>query len=200
MLNRLPHLLVYSRIVIGLLCVVLASQGIAWRVSIFVLMLIGLLTDIFDGILARRLGVSTVALRKLDSIVDRFFWLMILLSCYILYPQYIQSILIYVVIILLCEGIVFAISFLRFGKAPSPHNLISKVWGISVTWSFGVIILTGSSHIAFMVMFGLAVLSRFDSALIYCLLRTWDHDIPSFRHALAIRNGQPIKRNRLFNG
>lgn len=200
MLNRLPHLLVYSRIVIGLLCVVLASQGITWRVSIFVLMLIGLLTDIFDGILARRLGVSTVTLRKLDSIVDRFFWLMILLSCYILYPEYIQSILVYVVIILLCEGIVFAISFLRFGKAPSPHNLISKVWGISVTWSFGVTILTGTSHIAFMIMFGLAVLSRFDSALIYCLLRTWDHDIPSFRHALAIRNGQPIKRNRLFNG
>lgn len=200
MLNRLPLILIYSRIVIGLLCVILASQGITWRVSIFVLMLIGLLTDIFDGIIARKLGVSTVALRKLDSIVDRFFWLMILLSCYMLYPEYILSILIYVVIILLCEGIVFAISFLRFGKAPSPHNLISKIWGISVTWSFGVIILTGSSHIAFMVMFGLAVLSRFDSALIYCLLRTWDHDIPSCYHAFLIRNGRSIKRSRLLNG
>ena len=61
MLNAVPRILVYSRIVIGLVCVFLAWQVDDFRFWIFALMLTGLLTDIFDGIIARRLGVSTVA-------------------------------------------------------------------------------------------------------------------------------------------
>jgi CDP-diacylglycerol--glycerol-3-phosphate 3-phosphatidyltransferase len=163
-------------------------------------MILGLLTDIFDGIIARKLNISTVTLRKLDSIVDRFFWLMILVSCYLLYPEYIRSIVPSVGIILAFEALVFGISFIRFGKAPSPHNLISKAWGISVAVAFAVIILTGSSYYAFFTMFALAILSRTDSMLIYLLLRRWDHDIPSFYHAILIRNGKIITRNDLFNG
>lgn len=200
MLNRIPQLLIWSRIGIGLLCMYLAMLGIEYRTWICILMIVGLLTDIFDGIIARKLNISSVSLRKLDSIVDRFFWLMILASCYILYPEYIKSLLPFVGIILLFEAIVFGISFVKFGKAPSPHNLISKAWGISVAIAFGVIILTGTSQAAFYTMFGLAILSRTDSALIYLILRTWDHDIPSFYHAILLRNGKTITRNDLFNG
>lgn len=200
MFKRLPVILVYSRIGIGLLCIFLAALGVEYRSWICTWMIIGLLTDIFDGIIARKLNVSTLHLRKLDSIVDRFFWLMIFAACYMLYPEYILSITAFVVVILVCEALVFTISFIRFRKAPSPHNLISKAWGISVAVAFAVIILTGSSQIAFFTMFVLAVLSRLDSALIYILLRTWDHDIPSFYHAILIRNGKTIKRNALFNG
>ncbi len=200
MLNRLPYILIYSRIGIGSLCILLATKGSEFRIWICSLMILGLLTDIFDGIIARRLNISTVKLRKLDSIVDRFFWLMILDSCYILYKGYVKSIIPFVGIILFFEAIVFSISFIRFRKAPSPHNLISKAWGISVAVAFGVIILTGSSQLAFFTMFALAILSRTDSALIYLLLRKWDHDIPSFYHAILLRNGKTITRNDLFNG
>lgn len=200
MLNAVPRILVYSRIVIALVCVFLAWQVDDFRFWIFALMLTGLLTDIFDGIIARKLGVSTVALRKLDSIVDRFFWLMIFASCYLLYPLYTASIVPWVCVILCCEAVVFIVSWLRFRKGPSPHNLISKAWGISVAVAFSVIILTGSSQIAFQIMFSLAILSRLDSVLIYALLPVWDHDIPSFYHAILIRNGKSITRNRLFNG
>lgn len=200
MLNLVPHILVYSRIVIGLVCVLFAWQGEHFRVWIFALMITGLLTDIFDGIIARRLGISTVSLRKLDSIVDRFFWLMIFASCYVLYPLYTASIVPWVCVILCCEAVVFMVSWLRFRKGPSPHNLISKVWGISVAVAFSVIILSGSSQIAFQIMVALAMLSRLDSILIYALLPAWDHDIPSFYQANLIRKGKSITRNKLFNG
>lgn len=200
MRNAVPRILVYSRIVIGLVCVFLACQVDDFRYWIFALMLTGLLTDIFDGIIARKLGVSTVALRKLDSLVDRFFWLMIFASCYLRYPLYTASVIPWVGIILLCEALVFLISWFRFKKGPSPHNLISKAWGISVAVAFSVIILTGSSQIAFQIMLGFAILSRFDSALIYIILPRWDHDIPSFYHAMLIRKGKSITRNSLLNG
>lgn len=200
MINRVPLILIWSRIGIGILCMFLATKGVNFGLWICALMILGLLTDIFDGIVARKLNVSSVSLRKLDSIVDRFFWLMIFASCYILYPDYISTILPFVGLILLAEASVFVISFLRFGKAPSPHNLMSKVWGISVAIAFAVILLTGSSQNAFFAMFGMAILSRLDSALIYMILSKWDHDIPSFYHAILLRKGKTIARNDLFNG
>lgn len=45
------------------------------------------LSDIFDGIIARRLSVSTTNLRKADSTVDLFFWLSSMASLYLLCPD-----------------------------------------------------------------------------------------------------------------
>ena len=72
--RRLPIALIYSRLVLGLVLVLLAWAGVAHFAALAVgLITVGLLTDIFDGIIARQLGVSTERLRRLDSTVDQFF-------------------------------------------------------------------------------------------------------------------------------
>src|SRR5262249_47494534 len=47
----------------------------------------GLLSDVFDGVLARRLGVATAALRRLDSAADVVFYLAVLWSAAVVYPE-----------------------------------------------------------------------------------------------------------------
>jgi CDP-diacylglycerol--glycerol-3-phosphate 3-phosphatidyltransferase len=48
-------------------------QGEEARFLMLTLMYFGLLTDIFDGIIARKVGVSSEKLRRLDSQTDLVF-------------------------------------------------------------------------------------------------------------------------------
>jgi CDP-diacylglycerol--glycerol-3-phosphate 3-phosphatidyltransferase len=73
--SLVPYLLIYSRLLIGFLILLLSIYHIPHYPAIAVtLLVIGLLTDIFDGIIARRLNVSTERLRRLDSTVDQVFF------------------------------------------------------------------------------------------------------------------------------
>ena len=47
-----------------------------------------------DGVLARRLGVATAALRRLDSVVDSAFYLAALFAAWRLHPEAIRRILV----------------------------------------------------------------------------------------------------------
>ena len=49
----------------------------------FPILVIGTLSDIFDGILARRLGVATQRLRRYDSVTDIVYYLLILAAVWI---------------------------------------------------------------------------------------------------------------------
>ena len=201
MLNQVPSFLMYLRLAFGVIILLLASylahHAIPWIIA---LILAGLLSDVFDGIIARRLGVSSVKLRKLDSIIDRIFWLFVVASCVILYHDYMYSKVALIALVLFLESLVFALCLMRFGRIPSPHNLLSKLWGIMVAAALIDVINNGSSVILFNWMIALGIISRLDSLMIHMVLKEWDHDIPSFYHAWLIRTNRPFKKNDLLNG
>jgi phosphatidylglycerophosphate synthase len=75
--NHIPILLIYSRLLIGIIILLLSIIHINNFSSIAIgLFSIGLLTDIFDGIVARKLNISTQKLRRLDSTVDQIFFVL----------------------------------------------------------------------------------------------------------------------------
>lgn len=79
MKNKIPQILIYSRLIIGPIIILISILEIQNYKYITVLLLtIGLLTDIFDGIIARRLNISTQILRRLDSTVDQIFFYLLL--------------------------------------------------------------------------------------------------------------------------
>ncbi|WP_431200554.1 CDP-alcohol phosphatidyltransferase family protein [Mucilaginibacter sp. P19] len=73
-MKKIPLLLILSRVLFGIIIIALSLiQCLYFRNIIIILMILGLLSDIFDGIIARRLNVSSPMLRRLDSGVDQFF-------------------------------------------------------------------------------------------------------------------------------
>src|ERR1700761_4270401 len=84
MVERIPAGLVafWALAVLGVLALGWTGHGTA----LAVLILLATLSDIFDGIAARRLGVSTPALRRADSIVDLVFWLATIAALFFLRP------------------------------------------------------------------------------------------------------------------
>lgn len=193
--------MIYFRMLLGLFVPVLAyfyGESAVWPMMIFIV--VGFFADIFDGIIARKLNVSTSALRVLDSVVDRLFWICVIISCYILYPVFTASKLPILILIMSLDAITYFISLIRFKKFPSPHNLLTKFWGILIALSFVEIVIFGSSGILFQLVVVVGFISRIDSMIIYCVLKNWDHDIPSFYQAFQLRAGKTIVRHKLFNG
>ncbi len=83
MLRQLPFVMVYSRVFIGLVLLLISLFPIhLYATYIVVGISLAILTDIFDGIIARQLKVDTEKIRRLDSNVDLFFWLITLFGVF----------------------------------------------------------------------------------------------------------------------
>jgi CDP-diacylglycerol--glycerol-3-phosphate 3-phosphatidyltransferase len=159
----------------------------------------GILSDIFDGIIARKLNISTENLRLLDTFIDLLFYIALLIYILSRNPLILSDNLSFISIILFLEGLMYAISLIRFKKIPSPHAILSKFWGIYLVIEFTLLLLDVKGvHFKIALLFG--ILAHVDRVLIYSFLREWDHDIPSTFHALQLRAGKSIKRRKLFNG
>ena len=200
-MNKIPILLILSRIVFGVIIVILSIyQPAYFKVAIISLIFIGLLSDIFDGIIARRLNISTPLLRRLDSGVDQFFWLAIIGGCYLTCPVFFKNNLIKIAILLSLEAGCYILSYLKFKKEVATHAIASKFWTLTL---FGVliqVIATCNSVVLFTICFYIGVATRLEILGILLIIRKWTNDIPSIYHAVLIRKGRVIKRNKLFNG
>ena len=89
---KTPYLLIVFRFLLAptiLIFSYYAEESIA-RLWIIVFIILGLLSDIFDGIIARQMGISTVKMRRMDSQTDLVFWLSIGIACYHLNPELIK--------------------------------------------------------------------------------------------------------------
>lgn len=200
MKNYIPHLLLYSRLALALFIFLFTYFSPSeYPIFILVLMYYGILSDIFDGIIARRLGISTKNFRQLDTIFDLLFFFSIFYYISVHTPNFFEDYGTSISIILVLEAGMYLISLLRFKKAPSPHSIPSKFWGILLIIEFSLLILkVPGNHFQFALIYGMLV--HLDRVLIYALLKKWDHDVPSSYHAYLLRKGIPITRKKLFNG
>jgi len=169
------------------------------RVIVVILMFLGLISDILDGIIARYLGVSSTKFRRLDSQTDLAFWLSIGISTWMLYPDLIRENSIPILIIFFMESMCYIISFIKFGRETCTHAFLSKLWGITLLIAFTSLIGFNHAGIPFILAIVFGIISHVDRILITLILPKWTHDIPSFHHACLIRKGVEFKRNKLFN-
>lgn len=167
---------------------------------ILLLMYLGLISDILDGIIARKQNLSTAKLRRLDSQTDMIFWLSIGFATWILYPQLISDNSIAIWAILAMEISVYAISILKFRRETCTHAFLSKLWGITLLIAFTSLIGFNHAGIPFIVAIIMGLISHVDRILITLILTKWTHDIPSAYHAYLIRKGIAFKRNKYLNG
>lgn len=199
MKNKIPAALIWFRLLAGLLIVWLAFKD-ADREWIVLLMTTGLLSDIFDGIIARRLNISTQTLRRLDSSVDQVFWLCIVVATYIIAPGFYKDNWVSIVILLSAEALCYVVCYLRFRKEVATHAIASKIWTLILFATLVDIVLNSTSNFWFQLCFYAGLLTRLEVLSILLLIREWTNDVPSVYHAILLRNGKPIKRNKMFNG
>ena len=159
--------------------------------------LLATLSDIFDGIIARRLGVSTTSLRKADSTVDLIFWLASMTALYFLRPDNVMRNFIIIWYGIAAEILEQLICLLRFHRMTATHARSAKFMGLCLLTGMIILALGGSSAIAFWIIgIGITV-SVFDGCAIVVLLPTWEADVPSAWEAWRLRQGLPVRRHWL---
>ena len=180
--------------------------GIAWfegensKPIILVLMYLGLISDIFDGIIARKQQLSTTRLRRMDSQTDMIFWLAIGFATWMLYPKLISDNLFAIRVILAMEISVYVISIVKFKRETCTHAFLSKLWGITLLIAFTSLIGFNHAGVPFMLAIIMGLISHVDRILITLILTEWTHDVPSAYHAWLLRKGKDFKRNKYLNG
>lgn len=194
-MRRIPALLIAFR---GLAALVLLPMGwLGQGIWLAALLLLATLSDIFDGIIARRLGVSTEALRRADSIVDLIFWLTAVAALALLRPAAMAANAPVLATAIGAEILLQAISLWRFGRMTATHARSAKFFGLCLLAGFMMVALGASSAIAFWIVgIGTAV-SALDGLAILLLLPRWEADIPSSWSAWRLRQGKPVARHWL---
>lgn len=200
-MKNIPLLLIAFRFLMGPSMILITySYGAKARLLLAIMLLLGLLSDIFDGIVARHTNTSTAALRRMDSQTDLLFWLCAGWCSWVLNPEIVTANKYAVITIFVMEGLTYVFSIAKFGKETCTHALLSKLWGLTLFTAFVSIL--GFGHggvpVTLAVIFG--IVSHIDVYLIIFLLPKWTHDVPSAWHAWQIRQGRGIKRNKMFNG
>lgn len=201
MRQQIPILLIASRLLFGLLMLLLSC----WRPEHYptlalCLLSAGLLSDIFDGIIARRLGVSTPLLRRLDSSADQVFFVCVALATYIQCPDFFRNHALSLSLLLGAEALCYLISFIKFRKEVATHSFGAKIWTLFLFATLIQIIIQCDSGWLYQACFWTGLLSRLEIMAILLSLKAWTNDVPSLYHALQLRKGKIIKRHKLFHG
>jgi phosphatidylglycerophosphate synthase len=200
-MNKIPILLIYGRLLMGL-CILAASVAHITHFAAIAITLftIGLISDILDGIIARRLNVSTVKLRRLDSAIDQVFWCLVIIASFFENPSFFKDNRFQLGILLAAEVLIYVISYAKFRKEVATHAISSKLWTLILFATVVQLLAIGDSGLLFQLCFYTGILTRLEIVAILLLLRHWTNDVPSVFHALRLRQGKPIRRNKFFNG
>jgi phosphatidylglycerophosphate synthase len=199
--RKIPIALIYSRLIFSALIILFSiNQPDQYRLMINLFLVAGLLTDVFDGIIARKLNVSTVKLRRLDSIVDQVFWISALITAYIICADFFHEHAVMLITLLSIEAMTYGVSYIKFKKEVATHAISSKFWTLTILATLIQIISSCDSSWLFMTCFYVGMITRMEIIAILLIISKWENDIPSVYHAIMIRKGREIKRNKMFNG
>jgi len=200
-MKRIPIALIYSRLLIGFIVILLSFSHVKhYSFLAITLLSIGLLTDVFDGIIARQLNISSEKLRRLDSCIDQVFFISVAVATYIQCPDFFKANLVKLIVLGAFEASTYVLSYIKFRKEIATHSIGAKIWTLTIFATLVEIIVHCESMILFEFCFWIGLASRIEILAIVFILKKWTNDVPTIYHAIKLRQGKEIKRNKLFNG
>lgn len=185
----LPWLLVAARAGAAVvLAAALAEQALTDR-RVLALFLVAFVSDYFDGVVARALGVVTRALRQADGVVDTIFYLVLAVVTWQLHPTVLARHAGALTVCLATLGVWYLLDFVRWRAAAGFHSWTAKlfaaalgVWAVML-YGFGV---DGPWLVVACVA---GTISHLEGMAISLVLRRHAADVPTVLHALRLRAG-----------
>jgi CDP-diacylglycerol--glycerol-3-phosphate 3-phosphatidyltransferase len=185
--NKIPFLLTVSR---GVLAPVVLAAAL-WFPSkpLFGACLVAaFLSDIFDGVIARRLNIATANLRRLDSVVDSLFYVCATAALWLLDPEFIRRHAVALCVLVALELTRYAFDWLKFRREASYHMWSSKVWGILLFVGFFSLLALGEDGVVAALPIYAGIVADLEGLAISIIMPVWKADVKSFVHALRYRD------------
>jgi phosphatidylglycerophosphate synthase len=185
-LRQVPGWLVWLRLALAPLLlagVVLHLPG-TWLV---VMLTAAFLSDVFDGIIARRVGASTPELRLADSRADVLFYFCVLGGIWLLQAEVLWTLRWPFLGLVLLQLASWRLDWMKFGRATALHSYSAKAWGITLFLA-ALAVFAGWDAAPFLwLALGMGYLSNLEDIAIKLVLPSWHCDVGSIWHASQIR-------------
>jgi CDP-diacylglycerol---glycerol-3-phosphate 3-phosphatidyltransferase len=190
-MHRLPIALTALRLGLAPLIVFNALNGA--NAGLFLLYLsVAFVSDILDGVLARRLGVATDWLRRFDSATDVIFYGCVFGAIWITHPEAVRSNAVALSVLggleVSGELLVLALS----GKPAAVHSYLAKLWGICLFLASCEVLVGGAGGVLFRVMLGVGIVMYVEWFAIVLMTQGRGVDVPSV-FCLLGRKSAPVE-------
>ena len=199
-LRHIPAALVFSRFLAGpiLLWAAFAGAGRFWLVGILAYVF---LSDVLDGVIARRLQMVTARLRVADSWADTLFYVCVALAVWHLHRPLLTPFLGPVLFVLGLMGVNWTVAMLKFHRALSFHAYSSKLWGLSL-FAASISLLGYSYGGGFLwTAIAIGIAGHLEGFVMTLILPRWAHDVSGIPAALRLRGTEftapPARRSVL---
>jgi phosphatidylglycerophosphate synthase len=187
--QHLPWLMAAARAILG--PIVIVGQACQWSgAALASLIVTALLSDIFDGILARRWHCDTPAVRLFDSMADTAFYLCTAIALCLRYPHLWMTHALLLAFLLILEAARFVYDFAKFGKPASYHSYLAKTWGILLAIAVITAFLTPHADTLISAALLLGILCDLEGLTMSLLLPIWHRDVKTLRAAWQLRTPQ----------
>ncbi len=186
MKRHLPFALTTLRLLLGPIALACALTNFPRWIYLPILVT-ATLSDIFDGILARKFGIATPALRRYDSITDIIYYLFILAVAWILCRSVIAGNHWLIALMLLSEAGCISICLIRFGKFPATHSLLAKFYGLCLLAALIALLVFNAGNWAIIALAIVALVANSEIIAIHFLMDSPPVDVPSIFAAIKNR-------------
>jgi phosphatidylglycerophosphate synthase len=184
--NAVPLILTLLRAALAPVMVLLACF-LPSKPTFAVCLIVAFLPDIFDGVMARRLGIASPGLRRLDSIADTLFYLGGTFAVWHLHPAAITGRWMPLSALLAIELFRYAFDFCKFRRETAYHMWSSKLWGITLFGAFTSLLVLGKDGYIVGAAIYIGLAADLEGLAISVALDRWRSDVPSIFHAIRLR-------------
>ena len=187
-MSRLPFALLAFRLLLGPLLLLAASDGqTGWWVVAG--LAAGIFSDILDGMLARRLGLASVRLRRVDSLIDSIFFLFVAAAAWAAHSETLLAHGVLAAGMLALWAVSQLPALLKFGKAAAYHAYSAKAAGLALLAAGVRLFGLGQAGWVLDAALWLAILSHLERIAITLALPAWRTDVAWVGAAWAERRG-----------
>ena len=177
-----PEVLVAFRAVCAPAIFVLACYGFPGPLLAAVL-LAAFLSDVFDGVIARRMGCATDGLRHADTLVDTVFYVAAAVSMWVAVPLAFEDATLPVALLIAIHVSRKTFELAKFGRIASYHMWSSKALGVLLLTAMTTVFLTGRPSVLVLAALWFAVANELEGFFASAILPAWQADVPSLVHA-----------------
>jgi CDP-diacylglycerol--glycerol-3-phosphate 3-phosphatidyltransferase len=177
-----PQVLIAFRAACAPAIFVLACFGVAGPLLAGVL-LAAFLSDVFDGVIARRMGIATAALRRADTVADTAFYVAAAVALRISVPDAFAGAALPLAFLIAVHVSRATFELAKFGRLAAYHMWSSKALGLLMLIAMSSTFVTAQPSMLIAVTLAAAVLNEIEGFMASIILPTWTADVPSVLHA-----------------
>ena len=177
---NVPNLLSGFRVLCAPVLLALAWSG--FEVGFLVLFGLGLLSDVLDGVLARRLDQESDLGARLDQWADFALWVCLPIAAWWLWPEILRREAPYVIVAVVCLLLPTAVAYAKYRAVPGYHTWSAKTSAVLMGIAVPLLLIFDLAW-PFRVAALFQVVCAIDELGITWLFSECRHDVQSVLHA-----------------